>query len=329
MTVIRSMVRLPCEAALVLLAWLILPWLPRRAIVALARGLGGAAWALCGRLRRVALANLAAVYGETLPAAERARIGRGAFTTFALVALDLFWFGAFTRSRLRRTVQFDASMDPLFATAPLVAVTAHLGNWEVLGLAVAERGAPLLSVAATVKSRVGIVLMNMVRRRTGATLAPQKGALRTLMRALRDGARVALLMDQNTREDEGGEFVEFFGLPAAVSKAAAALCARTGAPLFVACCVADEHGVYRAEGLPLITVGPAGVPEAQATAEMTRALERLIRRHPAAWMWMYKRWRYVPPGADAARFPFYAEPVRRAAGPATEAARQGNGTTEG
>lgn len=299
------------EAVLVAAAWLVLPWLPRRAIVAVASAAGTAAYALSGRLRRVALANLAAAYGDAVPPAEQRRVARESFRTFALVALDLFWFGAFTRSRIERYVRFDASMDPLFATAPLVAVTAHLGNWEVLGLAVALRGAPLLSVAAEVKSRVGERLMGYVRPRTGQKLAPRQGALRVLVRELRNGGRVALLMDQNTREDEGGAFVEFFGLPATVSKAAAALCARTGVPLFVACCIADRQGVYRAEGLPLIRVGPGGVPEEAATACMTRAIEAMIRRHPGAWMWMYKRWRYVPDGADAAKFPFYARPAPR------------------
>lgn len=299
------------EAVLVVAAWLVVPWLPRRLIVAAASAAGGAAYALDRRLRRVALANLDAAYGDTLTPDEKRRTARAAFQTFALVALDLFWFGVFTRSRIRRYVRFDATMDPLFATAPLVAVTAHLGNWEILGLAVALRGASLLSVAARVKSRVGERLMAYARRRTGQKLAPRRGGLKALVRELRHGGRVALLMDQNTREDEGGAFVEFFGLPATVSQAAATLCARTGAPLFVACCVADRRGVYRAEGRPLIRVGPGGVPEEAATAEMTRAIEAMIRRYPGAWMWMYKRWRYVPDGADAAAFPFYARPAPR------------------
>jgi lauroyl/myristoyl acyltransferase len=309
LTLIRRKARILAEALLILTGGLFLPWLPRRAIVALAGGLGSAAYAFSGRLRRVALANLEAAYGGELSPGDRHRIARGAFRTFSLVVLDLFWFSAFTRSRVSRYVQFDASVDPYFETAPLVAVTAHTGNWEVLGLAAALRGAPLLSVAAVVKSPIGSFFMHRARRWTGQKLAPQKGGLRALVRELREGGRVALLMDQNTREDEGGAFVEFFGLPATVSKAAASLCARTGAPLYVAVCVADRRGVYRVEGVPLIPVGAGGVPEGEATALMTRAIESLIRRHPEAWMWMYKRWRYVPPGADAARFPFYAKPA--------------------
>ncbi len=307
-TFIRRCIRMPAEALLVLGGMLAIPLLPRRAVVACARGLGWAVYRCNRGLRRVACANLDAAYGDTLSAARKQAIARGAFTAFALLTLDLFWFGAFTRRRIARYVVCDASVDELFRTAPLVAVTGHLGNWEVHGLALAFHGAPLLSVATESKSKVADLYLMRVRQATGQRLTRRVGAVRALVRELRRGGRVALLLDQNTTEEEGGEFVDFFGLPVCVSKVTAALCARTGAKFMVCWCIPNAAGVYRAAVTHAVAVGADGVAEAATTRTVTRMLEDVIRRHPEHWLWMYKRWKYIPPGADAARFPFYARP---------------------
>jgi lauroyl/myristoyl acyltransferase len=61
---------------------------------------------------------------------------------------------------------------------------------------------------------------------------------------------------------------------------------------------------------------PKPVADYTDDLELTRDLlalhERLIRRFPEQYLWMYERWRYIPaatPPDERARYPFYAKVV--------------------
>ena len=97
------------EAALLLLAFLLIPLLPRVCVVGLARFCGWSAYHLGRGLRRVALANLDVVYGDRLDAAAKQAIARESFCTFALMTLDVFWFSIQTARRIDRVVSRDES----------------------------------------------------------------------------------------------------------------------------------------------------------------------------------------------------------------------------
>jgi lauroyl/myristoyl acyltransferase len=296
--------RQPIESLLVILAARLLPLLPRRATVRLAAALGFLAYVFSRGLRRVALSNLASALGDRTSEAQRRTIAKGSFRTSALVILDLFWFGADPRRRIPRHVHFDASADPYFGLAPLIGVSGHIGNWEILGQVLALRESSLLSVAAPIANPMADRMLTRLRRLTGQRVAPREGATKALLRCLREGGRVGLIMDQNTVPAEGGEFVDFFGLPVPMSRAADALAAKTGAPVMFLWCLPDAEGNYTVFGQAPIAPG-RGVSQTLAGT-----MEQVIRARPEAWMWTYKRWKYVPAGESPDGFPFYARSLR-------------------
>jgi Kdo2-lipid IVA lauroyltransferase/acyltransferase len=305
---VRRACRQPVEWLLTALGWSVIPWLPRGAVTGLARGLGRMAWRLAAEPRRLARANVEAAYGGTLSPAAADAIVRAAFQSFALTLLDLFWFGVFARRRLARHVRYDASCAPCWREeGPWIFLTAHLGNWEVLGRAMAARGYPTASVAAPLKNPLVDRWVNRLRRATGQRIETRTGALRALLRALRGKQSVALLIDQNVPPARGGVYVDFFGLPAPITQAPAALARHTGAPLAFMICVHDGRGGYTVR---MEVPGPvaADADDAAVTQHVAQVLENLIRATPGQWLWMYKRWKRIPPGADPARFPFYAQP---------------------
>jgi len=298
------------ESILAGFAWITVPLLPRAGVVGLAHFLGNVGFCLARRDRKVALANLDVAYGDALSTEEKKRIARGAFRTFALVLLDLFWFGWRTHRRVGAHVSFDPSFDHYFKTAPLVAVTAHLGNWEVMGLATARHGEPPFSVAAPLDNRFVDRMLNRLRRGTGQEIAEQTGAVRTLLKALKRGARAALLLDQNTLPQDGGVFVTLFGRSVPMAKTAAGLASHSGAPIVFVYCVADETGHYRAYGRPPLQAGEKRGEEREVTQEIARLLEDAVKTHPDQWLWMYKRWKYIPEGESSEKYPFYARRLK-------------------
>ena len=298
--------RYVAEGILASLAFVTIPILPRRVVVALARGLGTAAFRCSGRLRRIALANLDTAYRDTLDAEQKRRVALASFRMYARFFLDLFWFSFRGESRVRRYFKFDPSFEAYWNTKPAIVLTCHLGNWEILGQALAARGEPALSVAAPVKNPFVQFLLGSSRRATARPVVVKQGVVRYLLRALRDGERIALLLDQNTVPRVGGEFTPFFGLPVPVSKTAAALAGRTDAPIVFVYCIGEQDGSYRAFAQAPLSAGEAVDRHGDVTSAITHLVEEAVRAHPGEWGWMYKRWKYIPRGQPGDGYPFYS-----------------------
>lgn len=305
----RRRMRHAVEAYLFGLAFRLIPRLPRGTVVGLAGGLGWLAWHLDRRDRRIALANLTLAYGSTLPDDEKRAIVRRVFRNFAQTALDYFWFSRDTRNRFARYVTLDEALVAALRQGPLIAVTAHYGNWEVLGQAAAAlHGAPLSSVAKPIKNPLIDQRVNRMREETGQHIIAREGAIKSLVKALRDKGVVALVLDQDTRVSDGGVFVDFFGVPVPISNAAAGLALRLRVPMMMAFSRHEAGGRYRCylrEWLSPEAVEGTSIED--LTARITGVVEAEIRQDPAQWLWTYKRWKRRQPGFDASRYPFYAD----------------------
>jgi len=298
------------ESFLVCVGFAVLPFLPRRLIRGLSSGLGNAGYRCCRQLRRIAMANLDIAFGDALPTTDKEAILRESFRTFSLLLFDIFWFAVFTSRRIRRCIRLDPSMKHYFDAGPVIATTAHFGNWEVMGLAVALRGDPSLVVATPSDNPFVDRVLNRCRRTAGQSIAPRQGAIRTVVKCLKSGGKAALLMDQNTPPSEGGVFVDFFGLPVPISKAVAALSTRSEARVVCSFCVPEEDGTYTAYALPPLQTNGKGRSAEEITQAVARTIESEIRKRPGFWLWAYKRWKYVPEGTPLEQYPFYARRYR-------------------
>lgn len=302
------------EFQLARLALAIVPRLSRHTILRLARLFGRLGYyADRARSRRVAEANLALAFPEK-SVAERRHILRSSLQSFALAMLDVFWIAKDGERKLDDLVHFDPSYAPLLQPGPMVCVTAHMGNWEVLGMAVHQQsGRPLVSVANPIKNQRVDALFNALRQKTGQDIVPRKGAVRSLMKALRHGDKIALVLDQNTKPVEGGVFVRFLGRAAPVSSAPALLTLRLNVPLIVGILVPSSDGRY--ETLPMEFVSTKDLPENRdealqvLTQRIADVLSAAIRAHPEHWVWGYKRWKFRPAGANAEDYPYYSRPL--------------------
>ena len=303
---LRKKIRRIPESILLCMGFLVVPFIPRRGIVWLAGLLGRAGLTLSTRSRRVALANLDAAYGDGLTQEEKLRIAREAFRTFCLVTLDYFWFAFFTRQRIRAHVRFDATFERYRETRPGISVTAHLGNWEVMGLAAALDGPPAVSVAASIKNPLADLFLSRVRRITGQGIEARRGAVRRIIGVLRNGGRAAFLMDQNTLPSEGGVFVDFFGLAVPVSNAVALLARRTGTAIVMPYCLVDGAGEYTIHVSTVFHAETGSHADALTTQRITHEIETLVRRYPGQWLWIYKRWKFLPPDGDRHGYPYYS-----------------------
>jgi len=306
-------IRKVLEAPFTRLALALIPRLPRGAVLGLARTMGNAGCWFSPRTRRLGLANLDLAFGDTKTLAEKKRILRESLRNFALVMLDLLWFSRDSVARMDRWFVGTPSLRRLMtSTGAHVGVTGHFGNWEMTGRYIARSTGSLMSVAMPLKNPAVDQMLHQAREKNGQQIIERKGALRKLVHFLKTDGTVGLLLDQNTAPAEGGIFVDFFGLPVAVSPAAGLLASLTDAKIFFAYTLPCADGTYRGEMPHIISPEEIAAMDRdglaqQVTQKITGFYEEAIRAHPECWLWSYKRWRYVPEGMSPHRFPFYVD----------------------
>jgi len=301
--------RRPFEAAAFRAALAVIPQFPRCVVLGLAWLGGNLGFLFDRRGRQIGMANLDIAFGDSKSAAGKKKILRRSFITFTRTLIDVIWFGTSPEKRLTKYVELDDSMQQLFCEKNQICITAHFGNWEVVGQIMALHKFPFHSIAMPVKNPEVDRLLIARREVTGQKIIPREGALRKLLGVLRSNGKTAFLVDQNTEENEGGIWADYFGLPVPVTPAPAALAAKTGSEIFIGFCAPLRGGRYRVYITE--TIKPpesAGEDTTRAlTQQILSAIEREVSKHPEHWLWMYKRWKTKNRPDDSGRYPFYAD----------------------
>jgi len=174
-------------------------------------------------------------------------------------------------------------------------VTGHMGNWELLGRGHCQAFGSADVLVKPVHNPTLDRWINGLRRQFGLTPLYTRGRALELYRRLRDGRPVIMLGDQNSLRHEG-MFVEFFGHPACAHYGPVMLALRAGRPILTAFGHRNPDNSVTIRYEPPIAV-PRGTLREQTFAvvqAIAQRTEAAIRRHPAQWFWVHRRWLNQP-----------------------------------
>lgn len=178
---------------------------------------------------------------------------------------------------------------------PVLFVSGHIGNWEMLPPAVARHGVPFASFyRAAGNPQVDALIRTLRDSAMGGKTVPlfakgAKGAREALAYVAR-GGRLGMLVDQKMND---GLEVTFFGKPAMTAPALAAMALRYRCPVIPGYVM--RLGPAR---LRVVVEAPLTLPDTGNKQEDTRLLtqaindrlESWIRQRPQSWLWLHRRW---------------------------------------
>ena len=290
-------------AAVQALAWL-LATLPHGLRLVLGRAIGWLTFFVDRRHARVALANLRAAYPEADGAWQR-RTARASFQHLGRLLVEIL---AQPRLLPRLEELLDVQgLDHLRRVARsgrgYFLLSGHFGNWEWVALHQAALGFSLWMITRPLDNPHLEKLLAQRRCATGNRVVHKRNAVREMVKALRHGQGVAIVIDQHFLSP-AAHVVPFFGRLAATTPTLGTLACRLGVPVLPVFSYPLNGGRYRIiYEEPIL---PPNEPNQETAAQLltleaTARIEAAIRRHPSAWFWMHDRWR--PPPSDGGGLP--------------------------
>ncbi len=275
--------------------------LPRRTALGLGAALGRVA-ARLGVRRDVALINLGFAFPDWSEG-RRDAVYRESLANQGRHLAEIAQLRRTNRDNVRRWLSVegiehlhDAQKDS--PTGGVIALTGHFGSWEFLATAISLWGIQMCLVHRGQRNPYIEPLVHGWRERAGVGMLRRGHAARAVLRGLKDGAIVAMPIDQDTPRNEA-IFVPFFDRLAATRDAPARIAARTGAPVVPVFLFRQGNSArHVARFFPPIELVPGKEPAAIAenTARMNAAIEAAIRLAPEQWIWAHRRFRVQPAG---------------------------------
>ena len=271
--------------------------LPLGVQAALGQGLGALLYRLAGARRRIALRNVALCLPE-LDDNARQRLVRTHFGWLARSLLErgLLWYAPAERLKALIHVEGDVGLAGR-SDKPVMWLVPHFLALDVAGVsALLFQQRHAVSIYQVQSNPVFDAAMRAGRLRFGnaAVFARSERAL-PLVRAIRRGSAFFNLPDMDFGMKDAA-FVPFFGVPAATLLAPARMARTLG--MLVQPVVAEllpGGAGYRVRYLPPIDGFP-GEDDTAAALAMNRWIESEIRRNPAQYLWVHKRFKTRPDG---------------------------------
>jgi KDO2-lipid IV(A) lauroyltransferase len=286
------------------LVWIVastLGRMPRGVARRLADALAWSFYRADARLRRVGQRNLQLAL-PTLSAPERDRIVRGVFRHLGWQLVEFCRMTRYTPENTRHWIRTDGLDHYLAAKARgkgVLVVTGHLGAWELSSFYHSLMSYPMGMVARPLDNRRLDRFVNGIRCLHGNRVLPKDEFARGLLRAMRAGQTVGILMDTNMTPPQG-VFVDFFGKQACTASGVARVALKTGAAVLPGFMLWEpSEGKYVLHFGPELVFERTGAAETDilaATQLCVRTTENWIRRYPDQWLWIHRRWKTRPAG---------------------------------
>jgi len=268
--------------------------LPLRGVARLGRLIGGLAYLIDVRHRRVAINNLARCFPER-PAVAIKLIAKENFRRIGENFACAVKTAAMTADQLRPHIEFiiPPEFQPPAGTVPpsVVIAIGHFGNFELYArFNMVCRGYQGATTYRGLRQPALNKLLQSLRATSQCLFFERRFDADKLKTAMNQpGIMLGLLADQSAGQLQ----IPFFGFNAATSPAVALFALRYKCPLYSAICYRVGLAQWRVEAGAEIPTHENGEPRntIDIMRDVNAAFEVAIRRDPANWFWVHNRWK--------------------------------------
>lgn len=246
--------------------------------------------------RKVIRQNLHFVYENSMDPQEADTIERYCYTNLALNFLQVIE----NRNDDIQTICDKVTIEPSDIAElvkesgrPIILATGHFGNWELAGAVTSKLLKSTMIVYKEMNNRYFQQYVTESRSRFDIRSVNKHGAVKHLVKQLKSGLSISLLVDTNMAQKDG-VVVNFFGKPTRTTATTAYLARKLNAIIIPVFIVTDDDDHYTVKLDQPITVEHTDDEEndiLNATQLQVQALQNAIQEYPHLWFWCHRRWK--------------------------------------
>jgi len=268
--------------------------------------LGRLLWKHYHRGRNRALENLRASFPEKSEQWIR-QTGQRSFEQIAMLAMDVLFTPRLVKKYNWRDYSSYKNVEKvkwlMQEGKGLLMITAHYGNFEIIGYILGLFGFNIYSVARPLDNKFISKYLYGVRERVGQKILDKKGAAKQMEEIISSGATLCLIADQDAGRK--GIFVDFFGRKASTYKSIGLLAITNNIPIVVGGSRRIDNR-FQFEIIVNRIIFPEewenkSQPLEWITAEYTNAIEEFVREDPSQYWWLHRRWKHRPKNEKPAK----------------------------
>ena len=230
------------------------------------------------------------------PLKEIIRLAKESYISAALVVVDFLDIPYLNKNNLHQWISIEGLDNYTEACKKgkgVLIFSAHFGNWEIGNAALAIMTHPFIFVYRVFDSPFLERIITGVRASYGNISLSKENAMRPMIRLLKNGATINLLIDQNVTWYEG-VFVDFFGRKACTTPGLALLALHTKAqvlPVFTRRLPDGKYLLEIGKKVEIVSSGNRDTDVFINTQNFTKIIEEKIRQYPEQWFWIHQRWK--------------------------------------
>ena len=244
----------------------------------------------------IVMTNLDLAFGETKTKEEKLEIAKKCYYNFAkYLGINFILNQNTTKQKILKQVVFKNEhflLDAMKSGRPIIVTTAHFGQWEIFGLAVAARFGASSVLGRKLDSSVMDKILRANRAQFNVELIDKNGGAKDILKALKARRIVGILVDQNTAPKDGIK-VQFFGKDVLHTPAASVLAQKTNALIINAFIYQKGENLNEICFEQPIDISTFDKEDAvqKATQMQCSACEEMVRARPEEYFWFHQRFK--------------------------------------
>jgi KDO2-lipid IV(A) lauroyltransferase len=244
---------------------------------------------------RVIEANVKYVYGD-IDAKKIKDLKIKCYRYMMLNLLTMLEAKTLDKERMlqKTTIENREYIDELIAqNKPIIIVTAHYGNIEILGYTIGKFITDMVQIQRGLDSSEKLTrLMKTQRQSYGIHIVEKTGAVRHLVKALKNNKVISLVVDQYVSPKKGGVKIKFLGKDAYQTESPAFLARKFNAAILPVFMHYEDDFTYKISFKKPFFVEKTDDETndiLQATQKQADIISQTIFEDPAQWFWCHKR----------------------------------------
>lgn len=276
---------------------------PLRVLAAMFEAVMLLVWAVDAKHRKIGRINLWLAFPE-MGDREASRIIRLCYRRMGTAAAEFVKIPKMDRKYIEKKFRIEG-LDHIRRSEQeqglgVLAMTAHFGNWELASHSTGIMHKPVAFIVRPLADSAWDRIVSERREWFGNRVIRKFDSAKEVMREIRRGTMVGILIDQNVDRHKG-VLVDFFTKKAYTTDGIARMALALRANIHPAFIFRNpkrkfHHTLRFGPAIPMDPAAPREEEVLRLTRRCNQELENAIREDPTQWLWFHRRWKTRPPG---------------------------------